>query len=173
MPFQAVFHPQLNCRSLLSKQVPENGLDKEQEARAEFREKMHRVWSVSKSHLDSLCSNAMQMSTESRQDLPEPKKDHILHQCRSSARSLGSFLGTNPSTSCKTWSERVILFTDCASAKDAQLTYVQRDTLKAILNLLVIGISGCAMLDVGGSNHGTETAESIAVRTPPEERSTA
>lgn len=172
MPFQAVFHSQLKCGSLSSKQVS-NGLPEEQEARAEFREKMHRVWSVSKSCLDSPCSKAMQMSTERRQDLPEPKKDNLLQQCRSTARSLELTLEANGLPSCKAWSERVTLFTACASAQEAQLTFVQRDTLQVILSLLVSGISGCALLDVGGSNHGTETAESIAVRTPAEDCSTA
>jgi hypothetical protein len=51
-------------------------------------------------------------------------------------------------------------------ACEAQTVSSQRDTLKAILNLLVIGISGCAMLDVGGSNHGTETAEKDDSFTP-------
>lgn len=88
MPFQARFHSQLHCGSGLPEQVPDSGLPEEQEARAEFREKMHRVWSVSKSRLDSLCSEAMQMSTESKQDLPEPKKDKLLQQCRLAARSL-------------------------------------------------------------------------------------
>lgn len=72
-------------------------------------------------------------------------------------------LECNRLPSCNTWSEKVSQFTECAQR--AQLTCVQKKKLKEILSLLVSGINGCVLLDVGGSNHGTETADSITVRT--------